>query len=172
MSMKELVEILQTEIPEKLVDEIERVEGAPHFTIYVKVDKSRDLMKILHDNAGIYHLTTVTGLEIPDKEFRVIYHLQHRDEETEKEVPINVIITGIDINKPTSPTMSDIFVCAEYYEREIYDFYGIYFENHPFMERLILPENWPDDVRPMRKEYSWQDIKEITLSLAKKISED
>ncbi|MHA1302566.1 MAG: NADH-quinone oxidoreductase subunit C [Candidatus Heimdallarchaeaceae archaeon] len=172
MSLEELSKILAVKLPEELIEKVERVEGLLHFNLYVKVDNAYELMKILHEEAGIYHLSTITGMEIKDKEFRVIYHLQHRDEETEKEVPINFFITDIKLDKPKTPSMIDFFVAADYYEREIYDFFGIYFENHPFMERLILPEQWPDDVRPMRKEYSWQDIKEITLNLAKKISED
>ncbi len=172
MTITELSNILSVNLPESLIGKIERVDGEPHFNLYVSVDHAYELMKFLHDDAGIYHLSTVTGMEIKDKEFQLVYHLQYRDESKEKEVPINVFITGIDIDNPKSPSMSSLYVCAEYYEREVYDFYGIMFTDHPFLERIILPEKWPDDVRPMRKKYSWQDIKQITINLAKTISED
>lgn len=128
-------------------------------------------MKILHDDAGIYHLSTISAYE-KDDSFNVCYHIQHRIEEEVKEIPINFIVTKIDKDNPKTQSMIDFFVAADYYERECYDFYGIYFNDHPFMERLILPEKWPDDVRPMKKEYSWEQIREITLNLAKQISED
>jgi len=171
MSLEELNKILAVKLPDNLVEKVESVAGAPHFNVYTKADNAYELMKILREDAGVYHLSTITGME-KEKEFNVIYHLQHRTEETEKEIPINFFVTKIDKSKPKTPSMFDFFVCADYYEREVYDFYGIFFENHPFLERLILPEMWPDDVRPMRKEYGWEQVKEITLDLAKKISED
>ncbi len=167
---KELEKILKISLPENLVEEVIKVEEG-HFDVLTAINTAYDLMKILHGDAGIYHLSTITGIE-RKKEFQVCYHLQHRIEEEFREVPINFIVTKIDKGNPKTPSMVDLYVSADYYEREIYDFFGIYFENHPFLQRLILPEKWPDDVRPMRKEYSWEQLKEITLNMARQISED
>lgn len=169
-ALTELENILNTTIPKDLVEEVVKVEEG-HFDIISPYEKAYDLMKILHEDAGIYHLSTISAYE-KDDSFNVCYHIQHRIEEEVKEIPINFIVTKIDKDNPKTPSMIDFFVAADYYERECYDFYGIYFNDHPFMERLILPEKWPDDVRPMKKEYSWEQIREITLNLAKQISED
>ncbi|MHA1407076.1 MAG: NADH-quinone oxidoreductase subunit C [Candidatus Heimdallarchaeaceae archaeon] len=163
--LKELNGILNISIPEDIVEEVIKVER-DHFTIEVNVKNAQKMMKILCEEAGIYHLSTITGME-KEKEFIVIYHLQHRIEEEFREVPINLVIKGIDKKNPKSPSMVEFFVAADYYEREIYDFYGIYFENHPFLQRLILPERWPDDVRPLRKEYTWQQVRDITMKIVK-----
>ncbi|MHA1707740.1 MAG: NADH-quinone oxidoreductase subunit C [Candidatus Heimdallarchaeaceae archaeon] len=163
--LKELNEVLNINIPEDIVEEVIKVER-DHFTIEVNVKNAQKMMKILCEEAGIYHLSTITGME-KEKEFIVIYHLQHRIEEEFREVPINLVIKGIDKKNPKSPSMVEFFVAADYYEREIYDFYGIYFENHPFLQRLILPERWPDDVRPLRKEYTWQQVRDITMKIVK-----
>ncbi|MHA1396315.1 MAG: NADH-quinone oxidoreductase subunit C [Candidatus Heimdallarchaeaceae archaeon] len=163
--LKELNGILNINIPEDIVEEVIKVER-DHFTIEVNVKNAQKMMKILCEEAGIYHLSTITGME-KEKEFIVIYHLQHRIEEEFREVPINLVIKGIDKKNPKSPSMVEFFVAADYYEREIYDFYGIYFENHPFLQRLILPERWPDDVRPLRKEYTWQQVRDITMKIVK-----
>lgn len=169
-ALTELENILNTTIPKDLVEEVVKVEEG-HFDIISPSEKAYDLMKILHKDAGIYHLSTISAYE-KDNSFNVCYHIQHRIEDEVKEIPINFIVTNIDKDNPKTPSMIDFFVAADYYERECYDFYGIYFNDHPFMERLILPEKWPDDVRPMKKEYSWEQIREITLNLAKQISED
>ena len=171
MSLEELNDILGVSIPDNLVDKVEKVQDPPHFNVYVPASNAYEVMKKLRNEADVYHLSTITGMEQKD-EFNVIYHLQHRIEETEKEVPINFFVTKIDKKKPKSPSMIDFFVAADYYEREVYDFYGVFFDNHPYMERLILPEKWPDDVRPMRKDYSWEQLKEITMDIASKITED
>ena len=168
--LKELESILNVTLPEKLVEEVIKVEEG-HFDVLSNAKNAYDLMKILHEDAGIYHLSTISGFE-KDDEFNVCYHIQHRIEEEFREVPINFIVTKVDKKNPKAPSMVDFFVAADYYEREIYDFYGVYFENHPFLQRLILPERWPDDVKPMRKEYSWEQIKEITMKIAKESLED
>jgi NADH-quinone oxidoreductase subunit C len=163
--LKELEGILNVTLPENLVEEVIKVEEG-HFDVHSSASNAYNLMKILNEEAGIYHLSTITGIE-REGEFQVCYHIQHRIEEEFREVPINFIVTKIDKKNPKTPSMIDFFVAADYYEREIYDFFGIYFENHPFLQRLILPERWPDDVRPMRKEYTWEQLKEITMKIAK-----
>jgi len=169
-ALKELEEIIKITLPENLVEDVIKVEEG-HFDVLSPVSSAYDLMKILREDAGIYHLSTITGIE-NENDFNICYHLQYRIEEEFKEVPINFIVTNVDKSKPKIPSMVDFFVSADYYEREIYDFFGIYFENHPFLQRLILPEMWPDDVRPLRKEYSWQQLKEITMNLAKQVLEE
>ncbi len=168
--LKELEGILDVTLPEKLIDKVVKVEEG-HFDVLSTATNAYDLMKILHDEAGIYHLTTISGVEKED-EFNICYHIQHRIEEEFREVPINFIVTKVEKKNPKTPSMIDFFVSADYYEREIYDFYGVYFENHPFLQRLILPERWPDDVKPMRKEYSWEQIKEITMKIGKESLEE
>ena len=169
-ALKELEEILNVTLPDNLVEEVIKVEEG-HFTVLSGVSNAFELMKIMHEDAGIYHLSTITGYE-KDDEFNVCYHIQHRIEEEFREVPINFIVTKIDKSKPKTPSMIEFFVAADYYEREVYDFYGIYFENHPFLQRLILPERWPDDVKPLRKEYGWEQIKEITMKITKEAMEE
>jgi len=168
--LKELESILDITLPENLVDEVIKVEEG-HFDIICNTKNAYNLMKILNEEAGIYHLSTISGFE-KDDEFNICYHIQHRIEEEFRDVPIKLIITKVDKKDPKSPSMVDFFVAADYYERQIYDFYGVYFENHPFLQRLILPEKWPDDVKPMRKEYSWEQIKEITMKIAKESLEE
>ena len=168
--LKELEKIINVTLPTDLVKEVIKVEDG-HFDILATPDKAYDLMKILHEDAGIYHLSTITAFEKED-EFNVAYHIQYRIEEEFREVPINFIVTGINKEKPKTPSMVDLFVSADYYERECYDFFGIYFENHPFLQRLILPEKWPDDVRPMKKEYGWEQLKEMSLKVAKESLEE
>jgi NADH/F420H2 dehydrogenase subunit C len=58
---------------------------------------------------------------------------------------------------PRLPTVSAVWRSANWPEREAYDFYGIEFDDHPDLRRLLMPEDW--DGFPMRKDYPVQ-IKE------------
>jgi NADH-quinone oxidoreductase subunit C len=42
---------------------------------------------------------------------------------------------------------------AVLYEREVHDLLGVVFDGHPSLERLILPDDWPEGVYPLRKDY-------------------
>ena len=99
--LKELEGILNVTLPESLVEEILKVEEG-HFDVNSSKVNAYNLMKILHEDAGIYHLTTITGIE-REEEFQVCYHIQHRIEEEFREVPINFIVTKIDKKNPKTP---------------------------------------------------------------------
>mgnify|MGYP001197489917 CR=1 FL=1 len=53
---------------------------------------------------------------------------------------------------PTLPTLFDIYPGSEALEREVYDLFGIQFEGHPDMSRILMPEDW--DGYPLRKDYA------------------
>lgn len=56
---------------------------------------------------------------------------------------------------PALPTVTGIWKTAEWHEREAYDLCGIWFEGHPDMRRILLPEDWTG--HPLRKDYSTPD---------------
>ncbi|HJM29230.1 MAG: NADH-quinone oxidoreductase subunit C [Acidimicrobiales bacterium] len=53
--------------------------------------------------------------------------------------------------EPTLPTLFDIYPGSEALEREVHDLFGITFEGHPDMTRILMPENW--EGHPLRKDY-------------------
>lgn len=54
-------------------------------------------------------------------------------------------------NLPEIPSISAVYKTALWHEREIYDFFGIHFKNHPDLRRIFLPEDWIGF--PLRKDY-------------------
>jgi NADH-quinone oxidoreductase subunit C len=79
--------------------------------------------------------------------FNVVYHLTSSDHH--HTIVLRVILP--DRLNPSLPTVSDIWKAAEYYEREVFDLFGIQFENHPDLRRLFLDDNWVG--YPLRKDY-------------------
>jgi NADH-quinone oxidoreductase subunit C len=67
---------------------------------------------------------------------------------------LKVLVGGAE---PRLPTVAGVWRSANWAEREAYDFYGIFFDGHPDLRRLLMPEDW--DGFPMRKDYPVQ-IKE------------
>jgi NADH:ubiquinone oxidoreductase subunit C len=56
-----------------------------------------------------------------------------------------------DREKPLFDSVQDIWATANYHEREVFDFFGIKFKNHPNLKRLFLTEDW--EGFPLRKDY-------------------
>jgi len=86
----------------------------------------------------------------PDKgvypDYTMVYHLLSFDPPSR--LRLNVGLTGQD---PATKTITDIWPSANWYEREVYEMFGIRFENHPNLRRLIMPHDW--EGYPLRKSH-------------------
>jgi len=89
---------------------------------------------------------------LPPADFTVFYHLLsiERDIATRGhgDVRLKVALSG---DKPTMPTITRLWANANWYERETWDLFGIVFEGHPNLQRILLPRTWQG--HPLRKDY-------------------
>ncbi|MDH5782272.1 MAG: NADH-quinone oxidoreductase subunit C [Candidatus Bathyarchaeota archaeon] len=97
------------------------------------------------------HVSTITGVDV-GKEIEVIYHL-NRGGTIELSLKVRVAK-----DKPVLPTIIDLIPGATLYEREVHDLLGVTFEGHPDLSPIILPEGWPPDVYPLRKEWTLKKV--------------
>jgi NADH-quinone oxidoreductase subunit C len=119
----------------------------------VKSEAIQNILLFLRDDNKLQYnfLTTLCGMHYPEKEqLGVVYHLHsfvnnHRIR----------IKTAIDIHNPTLPTATTVFPAANWMERETYDFYGILFEGHPNLVRILNVDEMTDF--PMRKDFPLED---------------
>ena len=104
------------------------------------------------ENMNFIFLTDLCGVHYPDRglPLGVVYHLHNLRES--KRLRIKTFIT---VNHPKVATVTDLFSSANWMERETYDFYGIIFEGHPNLKRILNVEYL--DFFPMRKEYPLED---------------
>ncbi len=106
-----------------------------------------------HQQYQISFLTDLTGVHYPHltgKEFAVVYHVHSLIHNFR--VRIKVFLSKEDLHIPTA---SDVYPCANWMERETFDFYGILFDGHPKLIRILNIEEM--DYHPMRKEYPLED---------------
>jgi NADH/F420H2 dehydrogenase subunit C len=112
------------------------------------VEKLRDVAKSLKENpeTKMDYLFCLTGVDRKDG-FHVVYHLT--SSEYNHAIILRIVLA--DKVNPAIPTVCDIWRAAEYYEREVFDLFGITFENHPDLRRLFLEDDWVG--YPLRKDY-------------------
>jgi NADH-quinone oxidoreductase subunit B/C/D len=79
-------------------------------------------------------------------DYTLVYHLLSFEPPTR--LRLKVGLAGKD---PVTQTITDLWPSANWYEREVYDMFGIRFEGHPNLRRLLLPHDW--DGHPLRKTY-------------------
>ncbi|MEM2914711.1 MAG: NADH-quinone oxidoreductase subunit C, partial [Candidatus Bathyarchaeia archaeon] len=120
--------------------------------VHIKPEILHQSVSYLVNELNFTHLTTITGLDLKN-EFEVIYHIN----DGQNELSIKIRIPR---DKPNVPTITDIIPGAALYERELHDLFGIVAEGHPELKRIILPDNWPEGVYPMRKEWTIEKLRE------------
>ncbi|MDI6451539.1 NADH-quinone oxidoreductase subunit C [Anaerobaca lacustris] len=88
-----------------------------------------------------------TGIDAEDC-FEVLHHFS--DDASGTMVTVKAFIR--DRESPQIDSITPLIPGAEWTEREIHDLLGIGFRNHPNLQRLILADDWPEGVYPLRKE--------------------
>ena len=101
---------------------------------------------------GYQFLTDLCGVHYPDQELPlgIVYHLHNFRQNLRFRIK-----TFVPLDHPSVMTVTDLFSAANWMERETYDFYGILFEGHPNLKRILNVEYL--DYFPMRKEYPLED---------------
>jgi NAD(P)H-quinone oxidoreductase subunit J len=94
----------------------------------------------------------------PGKELASFYHLIQVSDNADRpqEVRLKVFLPR---DNPKVPSVYWIWKAADWQERETYDMYGIVFEGHPNLKRLLMPEDWVG--WPLRKDYISPDFYEL-----------
>lgn len=123
-----------------------------------------DLALKLRSQLGFDYLTAVVGMDWKDS-LGCVYYLTN----TTTQDIIHVKVATADREKPMLHTVSDIWAVANYQEREVFDFFGIEFINHPDMRRFFLRNDWVG--YPLRKDYDDSPEKN-PLRLDDEINED
>lgn len=112
---------------------------------YLKCDIDRPY-SMLFDITAIDERARRIPIERPPTDFTVVYTLLSLDRVSF--IRLKVPLCG---EYPSISTVTDIWPNANWYEREIWDMFGINVEGHPFLERILMPEYWIG--HPLRKDY-------------------
>jgi NADH-quinone oxidoreductase subunit C len=119
-------------------------------TLYLDRAALREAATLLRDDPELRFnfLVDITAVDWYPSEprFEVVYELLSM--QRKERVRLKVKLDGAD---PKLDSLTPVWPAANFFEREVFDLFGIVFEGHPFLRRLMMPENWQG--HPLRKDY-------------------
>lgn len=141
-------------LKEKFEDDILSVESPYGFlTVNLKADRIVAIIEHLyhHPETQFQFLTTLCGIHYPEiGQIAVMYQLHSLV--NNQRIRLKIYLPE---ENPVTPTITHLFAGANWMERETYDFFGVKFEGHPDMRRILNVEDMI--IHPLRKEYPLED---------------
>ncbi|HUT74937.1 MAG TPA: NADH-quinone oxidoreductase subunit C [Armatimonadota bacterium] len=95
----------------------------------------RELCAALRDDHGFDYLADLAGADCPELRLVIRLYSTQRGDYARISVPLERTLPG-------APSLSALWPAANWQEREAYDLFGIRFEGHPDLRRILLPEDW------------------------------
>jgi NADH-quinone oxidoreductase subunit C len=117
-------------------------------TLEIAPAKIASVCGFLKYDQSFVRLSTVTAVDRYPSEprFEVVYHL-HSIERNER-LRLKCRLAG---SEPEIETVTSVWRGANWYEREVFDLFGIRFAGHPDLRRIMMPDDW--EGHPLRKDY-------------------
>lgn len=100
-------------------------------------------LQLLNERFGFTFLSALTAVDYPDR-YEMIYHLMSLEDASLVTVKVH-----LEKSAPSIPSIAVLWPAANVQEREVYDLFGIQFEGHPNLHRILNPDDF--DVFPLRK---------------------
>jgi NADH-quinone oxidoreductase subunit C len=123
-------------------------------TLETNTETIAEVLRFLKEDKELQfnYLTDITGIHYPEQELAigVIYHLHSLTQNVR--IRIKVFLS---VANPSIPSATTLWQGANWMERETFDFYGVQFEGHPDLRRILNVDDMT--VFPMRKEYPLED---------------
>ena len=119
-------------------------------TIYVDRSDIRETCALLRDDptCPFDFLSDVTCVDWYPSEprFEVVYHLLSIPKKQRVRLKVR-----LNSSSPSVDSITPVWAGANFFEREVFDLFGIRFTGHPYLRRLLMPEDW--EGYPLRKDY-------------------
>ncbi len=157
MDSAQIIEALRGAAPDGAVEAAPAADGMP--AIYVAREHIEAVCRALRDLPSLQFVfaADVTGVDYMPREprFEIVYTLASLGVggygDAPRRLRVKVRVPGAD---PRLPTVSGVWKSMDWGEREVYDMFGVHFDGHPDLRRILMPDDW--EGHPARKDYPVQ----------------
>lgn len=146
MDAKSIIDSLVSKFQDSLTDA--KVDSDIRISAYLEPEMIKDVCQYLKDELAFDHLSNETAVDYPKKnEITLVYHVASYDHPVLFTIKVN-----LQRDAPEIESIVPVYWNANWYEREVYELFGVNFNNHPDLRQLVLPEELLGDW-PLRKDY-------------------
>ena len=150
-----LVNKLKGRLPEAI--KASKVEGTHRILITFDREKLVDIATFLRDELGFDHLKGIAGVDEPTHKLIKVLYFTGSFSKPEIEDIILVLETELDRGNPTIASAVSAWPSAHFHERETFEMYGVKFEGHPDLRKLLTLDNW-EGPPPMLKDIKFPEM--------------
>ncbi|MBN2430730.1 MAG: NADH-quinone oxidoreductase subunit C [Acidobacteria bacterium] len=141
--VKRMHETLSRALPD-IPLEVESAQAGMSW-IHVPAEHIAAVIGHLRHTEGFDYLACLTGIDTGE-ELQIAYTLRSLPDKTECALKIS-----LPRDEAVVPTISHLYGVADWFEREVFDLYGVHFDGHPDLRRIMMPDDW--EGHPLRKDY-------------------
>lgn len=160
-AMADLKEAICLSLPD---DVIEATVSGDDLSVSVQRPSIIKVLKFLRDdsNCQFTQLIDICGVDYPEREerFEVVYHLLSMTQNLRVRLKVSA---G---EETPVPSAAEVFSCADWFEREVWDMYGVFFSDHPDLRRILTDYGF--DGHPQRKDFPLTGYVEVRYDESQK----
>ncbi len=126
--------------------------------LFISCEHLVDICHFLRDTEGLYFdfLSNLSAVDYIDH-FTVVYHLNSLPYRHTLVLKVELLAANRSLDElPEIPSVTSVWRTADWHEREAFDLMGIYFDGHPDLRRILMPDDW--EGHPLRKDYKDAEI--------------
>ena len=138
-----IFEHIETQVPDAILD---RHAFRGDQTLVISCERFEEVMNLVY-REGFQLLLDITAVDWfqRDPRFDVVYHLLNLTSQERLRLKVRVN------DQEALPSLVSRYKAADWFEREVFDLFGIRFEGHPNLRRILMPDDW--EGHPLRKDY-------------------
>jgi len=116
-------------------------------TVSVPRERWQDFGRFVRDDLGCRYFNWLSAVDWKDQGLEVVCRVENLDAAL-----VVIMRTRLAAGQTACPTLTNLYRCADWMERECYDMFGVVFEGHPDLRRILLTDDWVG--YPLRKDYA------------------
>jgi len=148
MNRQEILQTLKERFPEDVTGVFEK--SAKRVYVEIKPSAIVEMAQFIFKEIGARFIIA-SGVDARNH-MEILYHFAEEDIDLVISLRVHLPKTKLEID-----SLTPVFTAAQWIEREMHELLGINFLGHPELKPLLLPEDWPEGVYPLRKDYKEWD---------------
>ena len=150
-----LVSKLKARFPEAI--KTSKIDGTHEVTLTFEKDKLLDIATYMMDELGFDHLKGIVGLDEPTHKIIKVLYVAASFSKPDMQDLLVVLETQLDRANPSISSAVAVWPSAHFHERETFEMFGVKFEGHPDLRKLLTLDNW-EGPPPMLKDLKFPEM--------------